>query len=182
MSHFAYRQLQLLSLESLLQTLEDFNLQPQLYTLELGKAVRISYASLEAKARQQHCSIQDLLAPVNLEGYRGDKRDEVAHIVVARQRITALGGGASNDLGFHYQDSEYHMIISEFDERNGNGPLGPTFADRLFGSYSQRVVLQQAAAIGFEAIETQTVDGIIRMRLVKSAHASLQTSRTTARR
>jgi hypothetical protein len=123
------------------------------------------------------------LAHVNLEGYRGDRRDDIAHIVVSRKRINALGGGACNDLGFHFQDGEYRMIISEFDERNPDGPLGPTFASRLFGAYSQRVVLQQAAAIVYEAIATETVDGVIRMRLVKTSHhAPIQTSRTAVRR
>ena len=50
---------------------------------------------------------------VSLYGYRGDKREETAQIVVRRKFI----GSASNDLGFRKTDNGYVPVISEYDQQ-----------------------------------------------------------------
>ncbi len=52
-------------------------------------------------------------AAVSLYGYRGDKREETAQIVVRRKFI----GSASNDLGFRKTENGYVPVISEYDQR-----------------------------------------------------------------
>ncbi len=51
---------------------------------------------------------------LSLYGYRGDRREETAQIVVRRKYI----GSASNDLGFQKTDAGYVPVISEFDQRH----------------------------------------------------------------
>lgn len=48
---------------------------------------------------------------LSLYGYQGDRRAEMAQIVVRRKYI----GAASNDLGFQKTDAGYVPVISEYD-------------------------------------------------------------------
>lgn len=58
--------------------------------------------------------------PVNLVGYRGDLRDQSAHIVIRRSFL----GGASNDIGFLATATGYRALVSGFDHyRLGTGWL-----------------------------------------------------------
>jgi bisphosphoglycerate-independent phosphoglycerate mutase (AlkP superfamily) len=50
---------------------------------------------------------------LSLYGYRGDRRPEMAQIVVRRKFI----GSASNDLGFQKTEAGYVPVISEYDQR-----------------------------------------------------------------
>lgn len=51
-----------------------------------------------------------------LEGYRGDKRADVAEIIIPRAHV----GGAANDIGFKLQeDGTWSAIISEYDSHSG---------------------------------------------------------------
>ncbi len=50
---------------------------------------------------------------ISLYGYQGDRRKEMANIVVRRKFI----GSASNDLGFQKTENGYVPVISEFDRR-----------------------------------------------------------------
>lgn len=56
--------------------------------------------------------------PINLKGYRGDKRNEKAHIVIDKQQVNKFTG-ASNDIGFLWNEAEnkYEFIVSEYDQR-----------------------------------------------------------------
>ena len=56
--------------------------------------------------------------PINLKGYRGDKRNETAHIVIDKQQVNKFTG-ASNDIGFLWNEAEnkYEFIVSEYDQR-----------------------------------------------------------------
>jgi hypothetical protein len=50
--------------------------------------------------------------PVNLYGYKGDKREQKANIIIRRNHV----GNASNDIGFiKNADGTYSAIISEYD-------------------------------------------------------------------
>ena len=56
--------------------------------------------------------------PINLKGYRGDVRNEKAHIVIDKQQVNKFTG-ASNDIGFLLNEAEnkYEFIVSEYDQR-----------------------------------------------------------------
>lgn len=56
--------------------------------------------------------------PINLKGYRGDVRNEKAHIVIDKQQVNKFTG-ASNDIGFLWNEVEnkYEFIVSEYDQR-----------------------------------------------------------------
>ena len=56
--------------------------------------------------------------PKNLTGYRGDERDEVAHVIIPRDQVNKFTG-ASNDIGFFWNEAEqkYDFICSSYDKR-----------------------------------------------------------------
>jgi len=62
-------------------------------------------------------AIESHETPVNLYGYRGDKRTDVAHVVVRRQAVNDLSGGSSNDVGFvRLPDGSWQEIVSDYDQ------------------------------------------------------------------
>lgn len=79
--------------------------------------------------------------PEHLFGYHGDKREEVAHIIIRRKHI----GGSSNDIGFVKNEKGcYETIISEFDSRR----YGAQWIGRLRGNYAFRAVEKEMLAYG----------------------------------
>lgn len=55
--------------------------------------------------------------PKHLFGYKGDQRQETAHIVVLRQELNDKFTGASNDIGFLWNGEKYDFIISDYDKK-----------------------------------------------------------------
>jgi hypothetical protein len=57
--------------------------------------------------------------PQNLRGYRNDTRKDLAEIIVPKEQINSLFTGASNDLGFLWNEEEtkYEIICSEYDSK-----------------------------------------------------------------
>mgnify|MGYP000214852019 CR=1 FL=1 len=57
--------------------------------------------------------------PVHLTDYMGKQRPEKATIVVGRDQINSMFTGASNDIGFIWNEEskKYDMICSEYDKR-----------------------------------------------------------------
>ena len=55
--------------------------------------------------------------PKSLKGYRGDERKEVAHVIIPRDQVNKFTG-ASNDIGFFWNESEkkYDFILSDYDK------------------------------------------------------------------
>lgn len=49
--------------------------------------------------------------PVQLVGYRGDRRAQTANIVIRRQHV----GAASNDVGFLATETGYQALVSGYD-------------------------------------------------------------------
>lgn len=90
-----------------------------------------------------------------LEGYKGDKRKQTAHIIVPRAQI----GSASNDLGFYWNGTEYDVIISDYDRGCGNcAPrqgLGTMFLSKLSANYAVAAV-QDQYGMEFEVSEYRT--------------------------
>ena len=57
-------------------------------------------------------------SPVKLDGYRGDKREQKAHVVIRRRNVGAM----SNDIGFEKRaDGSYAAWVSDFDKSRGLG-------------------------------------------------------------
>jgi len=58
--------------------------------------------------------------PTNLMGWHGDRRKQLANIIVRRKHISS----ASNDVGFLKKaNGKYELIISEYDRRIAKGML-----------------------------------------------------------
>ena len=57
---------------------------------------------------------------IKLTGYQGDKREEIAEIIVPREQLNKSFTGASNDLGFKLNEEThiYDMICSDYDVAN----------------------------------------------------------------
>ncbi len=97
--------------------------------------------------------------PVNLYGYQGDKRAQVANIVIRRKYVQA----AANDIGFvKEEDGTYTAIISEYD----SGKYNKAWNDNLSQSYSVGVICKEAEAAGYtwekeEDKATQTVSVVL---------------------
>lgn len=67
--------------------------------------------------------------PQHLFGYKGDKRSEVAHIIVRRKHV----GASSNDLGFiRQEDGTYKAIISKYDSKR----FDSRWREKLKGEYA----------------------------------------------
>lgn len=49
--------------------------------------------------------------PVHLVGFRGDRRRQVAHVVIRREQL----GSASNDVGFLASPTGYQAFVSGYD-------------------------------------------------------------------
>lgn len=105
--------------------------------------------------------------PVALFGYQGDNRSEHApespdfapecHVVVRRADI----GGASNDIGYRFNDDgTVSAYVSDFDR----GYAGPKLA-QLAQRYARHVAVKQARAAGYTVSESTTADGTIRLTL-----------------
>lgn len=56
--------------------------------------------------------------PVNLKGYQGDTRKEVAHIIIPKEQVNKFTG-ASNDIGFLWNEKsqKYDFICSNYDKK-----------------------------------------------------------------
>ena len=101
--------------------------------------------------------------PQHLYGYQGDKREQVAHIIVRRAPV----GSYANDVGFvKNADGKYSMIISEFDKISGKQSVN--FTKNLKVVYNKYKALKEAKKHGFRIIKSQKVEenGRIRIRLI----------------
>jgi hypothetical protein len=82
------------------------------YMTFTGSAFKNRECLLQALAECGYETVEEGEA-LSLYGYRGDRREETAQIVVRRKFI----GSASNDLGFQKTDAGYVAVISEYDQR-----------------------------------------------------------------
>jgi len=91
--------------------------------------------------------------PVNLHGYRGDVRNQKAHIVIPKRHVQ----GSANDIGFEKMgDGTYRAHISEYDRgRYNDGWMG-----RLKQTYTEKLVTRQAKAHGYQVKKTKDKDKV----------------------
>lgn len=72
---------------------------------------------IKALADQGYTEVEYHEVATNLFGYHGDKRKDVANIIVRRKFV----GNAANDIGFiKTNDGTYSAIISQFDSGKHN--------------------------------------------------------------
>jgi hypothetical protein len=110
--------------------------------------------------------------PIHLIGYHGDKRPEVAHVVIPRAQI----GSASNDVGFVRKDGVYQAIISDYDSRGAIAKYGtgviPTstgfnasWLGRLSQVYKEKQTMAVAKSKGYAFLgRTVTPTGKVQLR------------------
>ncbi len=95
----------------------------------------------------------------SLYGYRGDKREQKAHIVIRRKHV----GASANDIGFFREDDGlYRAIISEFDR---TGRFKDVFFNRVKQEYACKIVEKNARQRGLNVQRIPCEDGKIRMRV-----------------
>lgn len=100
-------------------------------------------------------TVQDV--PVPLEGYRGDVREQRAHVVVPRKQV----GWLSNDLGFERtDDGTYRAWISDYDARKHNAG----WMAKLTRRYAYHAAVETLAQQRFEVVDQQEErDGTVRL-------------------
>ena len=82
------------------------------------KADHLTMVAIKAEAHEiVSKSVQvDMNEPMHLDGYHGDKRAEVANIVIPRSLVNHyMSGGASNDVGFVKTPDGFDAIVSDYD-------------------------------------------------------------------
>lgn len=133
------------------------------------------FSKIAVKFKDQSCLVEALQRfgffpmlhdkPVNLYGYRGDKRQEVAHIVVPRNQISP----DSNDLGFYWNGADYECLISEYDQgaglaQAGQG-LGQHFLPKLQQEYINLYLPKLATQLDGEVVATATKGSVTTVRV-----------------
>ncbi|MBD2451856.1 DUF1257 domain-containing protein [Nostoc sp. FACHB-152] len=133
------------------------------------------FSKIAIKFKDQSCLVEALQRfgfypqihdkPVHLYGYRGDQREQTAHIVVPRNQISH----ASNDLGFYWNGTEFECFISDYDKRYGQAKkgfgLGPQFLPKLQEEYINLYLPKLALQMGGEVVETVTHGSVTTVRV-----------------
>ena len=124
------------------------------------RTVKVVYKNREALVEALEsmgfsCEAHD--TPQNLYGYQGDKRPEVANIIVHRTSIS----NASNDLGFLWDEESgcYKMIRSEYDAETGRCSDVKDFPRKLTQAYNNAVVSSFAVKHGKDVVKSVLPDG-----------------------
>ena len=98
-----------------------------------------------------------------LYGYRGDRREQTAEIIIRRKHIS----DSSNDIGFKRQpDGSFSAIISEYDADD----LGynQAWLNKLQQRYTYHATIQHLATQGFSLIQTEDANGELTLTLMRS--------------
>lgn len=112
-----------------------------------------AYQEYQTEFRDQACLVEALKAcgyavevhktPVQLLGYQGDKREQVAHVVVPRKAISA----ASNDVGFErLSNGTFRAHVSQFDKSRFK-------LNRVKQVYAKTLLVKRARAQGYRIRE-----------------------------
>ena len=99
--------------------------------------------------------------PVNLVGYQGDRRKQVANIVIRRQYV----GSASNDVGFLASATGYQAFVSGYDH--------PRFGQDWLGQLHSRYTVHHEAKLERIAAEERRRLEEERQRLVEAQRAAV---------
>lgn len=89
----------------------------------------------------------------NLFGYQGDRRNDLANVIVRRTHI----GRYSNDIGFHKNEKgTYDVIISEYDKCRFND----AWVTRLTNLYNEERVIRECQMLGYSYKVEESTDGV----------------------
>ena len=82
--------------------------------------------------------------PQNLYGFKGDKREEKAEIIIPKEQINFFTG-ASNDIGFAWNPvtEKYEMIVSEYDKAR-------KMHDRIIQAYVKEAIEKALEKNGYK--------------------------------
>ncbi len=84
--------------------------------------------------------------PIQLRGYRGDRRRQKAEIVIQRKHV----GRSSNDIGFHRTAAgHYNAMISGYDRSRHN----KKWLGQLTQRYAYHAAVDKLRDQGFEIVE-----------------------------
>jgi hypothetical protein len=99
---------------------------------------------------------------LHLIGYQGDKRPELANVVIRRKDVNRFSGGASNDIGFAWDESRrcYAAQVSDYDSRASAGLM-----QKVTQQYSFREIERQARMKGYTVKQEAQNDGTIKVVL-----------------
>jgi hypothetical protein len=117
MSKFRVHKATIQSVDAILYAIKDRIIQRHSNHLT-GKAREKAIEEWTEKADQ---IIKDYIQinldePMHLYGYKGDIRDELAHIRIPAHVLNDhMGGGMSNDAGFLFADDQCHAWFSDYD-------------------------------------------------------------------
>jgi hypothetical protein len=137
-----------------------------------GKAIS-HYSDINLLIKDRQCLLEALLqmgwalkqieihdVATHLYGFEGDKRSDLANIIIRRQHV----GFQSNDIGFRLEaDGTYTAIISEYDQLT----YDTTWLNTLKQNYGVVVTETQARRRGMTVKKTKKEDGTIQLVLLK---------------
>lgn len=118
------------------------------------RIVMSAYKKIECEIVDKDCLLEALsllgfspdvfIEPEKLKGYRGDKRNEVANIVISRDQVNKFTG-ASNDIGFLWNEKEnkYDFIVSDYD-------VAKKMDQRIIQAYVKIAIEKALAKNGFK--------------------------------
>ena len=97
-------------------------------------------------------------------GYRDDKRPETAAINLPRKTVNRFSGGASNDMGFYWDEASksYGMIVSDFDSSKSAG-----LVNKIKQQYAFNELTRQAKMKGYMVSKEADQSGVLRLKLKK---------------
>jgi hypothetical protein len=127
------------------------------------------YHEIDIGLKDQECIVKTLeelgykpqihAEAVPLEGFRGDKRKQKAHIVIPRKQV----GSASNDVGFELVNGEYVLRVSQFDK--GKKKLRPNQLKQLYAKHKVEKTISVKATKYRLKSKTVDADGRIRIKV-----------------
>lgn len=137
-----------------------------------------NFASLKKALADLNIPFEEAANPtqptMEMYGYQNDLRPQRASIVIRRDWLnknwsqwqlgSRINPGASNDIGFAWNGSQFAALVSEYDQDQNGVVAG---LQKLQQRYAFHEVNRQARAKGYTVRESRTVDGAIEMVLVR---------------
>jgi hypothetical protein len=102
----------------------------------------------------------------NLYGYHGDKRADLANVIIRRGEVNQkLSGGMSNDIGFvRNAAGKYEAVISQYDSSYAN----KNWLGSLTAGYARGNMKKKAAKQGFKYTHSTQAEGKTQLHFIKA--------------